>query len=66
MDRDPDTDNTAASSAAAFIKPSPEAAAAARELWQSFARRGIMKLEGWRPTRDEMHDREDYGLDLKR
>ncbi|HYE63068.1 MAG TPA: antitoxin family protein [Phycisphaerales bacterium] len=40
-----------------IVYPDPEEARRARELWKSFAEKGILDLGGRPLTRDEMHER---------
>jgi predicted DNA-binding antitoxin AbrB/MazE fold protein len=40
------------------VETTPEAAAAAREKLHELRRRGTVRLGGWHPTREEMHERD--------
>lgn len=39
------------------VETSPEAEAAAKKLFEEIRRSGKVRLGGWHPTRDEMHER---------
>jgi predicted DNA-binding antitoxin AbrB/MazE fold protein len=39
------------------IDTTPQAEAQGRELLHEIRRRGVIRLGGWRPTRDEIHER---------
>jgi hypothetical protein len=39
------------------METTPEAEAAAQEMFEEIRRSGKVRLGGWRPTRDEMHER---------
>lgn len=39
------------------VETTPEAEAAAKKLFEAIRLSGKVRLGGWRPTRDEMHER---------
>lgn len=40
------------------VEVTPESSARAKEAFKRIRRSGRIRLEGWRPTRDEMHERD--------